>query len=51
MEIRKLGISVEEQAQQELSASRSAKTEAITDYNIMMDYLEDPTAEEDEEDE
>ena len=51
MIIRRLGISIEEQAEQEHAASLATRAKAVEDYNIMMGNLEDPMETEDEEDE
>lgn len=50
MKVEKLGITIEQQAEQEYAASLAARSKAVEDYNIMMGNLEDPN-EEDEEDE
>lgn len=46
MTIEKLGITVEQQAEQEYSQSIAERSKAIQDYNIMMGNLEDPEEEE-----
>ena len=51
MKVERLGITIENQAEQEYAASIAARSKAVEDYNIMMGNLEDPTEEEDEEDE
>lgn len=51
MKVERLGITIEQQAEQEYAASIAARSKAVEDYNIMMGNLEDPTEEEDEEDE
>ena len=51
MIVKKLGISLEEQAGMELANSIAAQMKATQDYNIMMGNLEDPSEEEGEEDE
>ena len=51
MIIRRLGISIEEQAEQEYAASLATRAKAVEDYNIMMGNIEDPAEEEGEENE
>ena len=51
MKINKLGMSVEQQAEQEHAQAVAAHNKAVQDYNIMMGNLEDPTEEEKENDE
>ena len=48
MRIEKLGISLEQQAEQENAEALAAKNKAVQDYNIMMGNLEDPEEEEEE---
>lgn len=50
MRIEKLNVSIEEQVEQERTKSNAAHVRAVTDYNMMMGILEDPS-EEDEADE
>ncbi len=50
MKINKLGMSVEQMAEQEVAQATAAHNKAVQDYNIMMGNLDDPS-EEDEEDE
>ena len=52
MKINKLGMSVEQMAEQEVAQARAAHNKAVQDYNIMMGNLEDPSEDEEgEEDE
>lgn len=52
MRINKLNETPLEQAEREYAAATAAHIRAVTDYNIMMGTLEDPSEEEeDEEDE
>jgi 4'-phosphopantetheinyl transferase EntD len=51
MKVNRLGITIEEQTEQERAAAVAAHIAAITDYNVMMGNLEDPAEEEDEEEE
>lgn len=52
MRIKKLSETPLEQAEREYAAATAAHIRAVTDYNIMMGTLEDPSEEEeDKEDE
>lgn len=51
MRVEKLGITIEQQTEQELAASQAVRAKAVEDYNIMMGNLEDPADMEDDEDE
>ena len=49
MLVKKLHVSIEEQAEIEYANSQAAKTQAVQDYNIMMGNLEDPSDEQEGE--
>lgn len=56
MNIEKLGMTIEEMVEKEQAQATAAHVRAVTDYNIMMGILEDPSEEdiedaEEEEDE
>ena len=49
MIIEKIPFSPNEQAEKEYTDYLAAKAKAVNDYNIMMGNIEDPEAEEDED--
>lgn len=50
MNVEKIAVPLDKQAEEEYAAALAADTKAVQDYNVMMGNLEDPNPEEEEGD-